>query len=100
MTFRNPNVPWSELERRLSDDPLGRGPWIEPTPGDGGDSPAWSRKRLAYEPPPAAGGASPAGWRKRRPYEPQPDDRPGLGPGGGSEPYAELHCHTNFSFLD
>ena len=33
MTFRNPNVPWSELERRLSDDPLGRGPWIEPTPG-------------------------------------------------------------------
>src|SRR6185436_2211353 len=69
-----------ELERRLSDDPLGRGPWVEPTPGDGGDSPAWSRKRL--------------------PYEPQPDDRPGLGPGGGSEPYAELHCHTNFSFLD
>ena len=56
MTFRNPNVPWSELERRLSDDPLGRGPWVEPTRGDGGDSPAWSRKRL--------------------PYEPQPDDRP------------------------
>ena len=52
MTFRNPNVPWSELERRLSDDPLGRGPWVEPTPGDGGDSPAWSRKRLPYEPQP------------------------------------------------
>ncbi len=76
MSFRNPPVPWSELERRLSDDPLGRGPWIEPTPGDGGDSPAWSRKRAPYVPP------------------------PGLGAGGGSTPYAELHCHTNFSFLD
>jgi len=81
MTFRNPNVPWSELERRLSDDPLGRGPWVEPTPGDGGDSPAWSRKRLPYVPP-----AGPTFTN--------------LGPGGGSEPYAELHCHTNFSFLD
>ena len=80
MTFRNPNVPWSELERRLSDDPLGRGPWIEPTPGDGGDSPAWSRKRL--------------------PYEPHDGPTAGLGAGRGSEPYAELHCHTNFSFLD
>jgi error-prone DNA polymerase len=76
MSFRNPPVPWSELERRLSDDPLARGPLTEPTPGDGGDSPAWSRKRMAYQPP------------------------AGLGPGGGSEPYAELHCHTNFSFLD
>ena len=83
MTFRNPNVPWSELERRLSDDPLARGPWIEPTPGDGGDSPAWSRKRLPYEPPP---GSSDPEARSRA--------------GGGSQPYAELHCHTNFSFLD
>ncbi|MGZ4786126.1 MAG: PHP domain-containing protein, partial [Acidimicrobiales bacterium] len=85
MTFRNPNVPWSELERRLSDDPLARGPWVEPTPGDGGDSPAWSRKRQPYVPPtgPSLVGSS-----------------VGSGPGGGSEPYAELHCHTNFSFLD
>ena len=81
MTFRNPNVPWSELERRLSDDPLARGPWIEPAPGDGGDSPAWSRKRQPYHPP---AGRPPAG----------------LGAGGGAQPYAELHCHTNFSFLD
>jgi error-prone DNA polymerase len=83
MTFRNPNVPWSDLERRLSDDPLARGPWIEPTPGDGGDSPAWSRKRLPYEPPP--GSAAPEARRRA---------------GRGSPPYAELHCHTNFSFLD
>ena len=39
MSFRNPNVPWSQLERHLSDDPLGRGPWIEPAPGEG----AWER---------------------------------------------------------
>jgi error-prone DNA polymerase len=43
---------------------------------DGGDAPAWSRKREAYEPPPV------------------------LPPPGGGVPYAELHCHSNFSFLD
>ena len=79
MTFRNPNVPWTELERRLSDDPLGRGPWVEPAPGDGGDSPAWSRKRQPYVPPPARS-------RPRR--------------GARAVPYAELHCHSNFRFLD
>jgi error-prone DNA polymerase len=77
MSFRNPNVPWSQLERHLSDDPLGRGPWIEPVPGDGGDSPAWSRKRGPYEPPVVERRAD-----------------------AGMVPYAELHCHTNFSFLD
>jgi error-prone DNA polymerase len=96
MTFRNPPMPWSELERRLSDDPLARGPRTDPTPGDGGDSPAWSRKRLAYQPsasqPPT--GQAPTG----QPLAGRP--QAGLGPGGGSEPYAELHCHTNFSFLD
>src|SRR5690606_1662229 len=45
---------------------------------DGGDSPAWSRKRSPYVPP-ADLGAPPA---------------------TGQVPYAELHCHTNFSFLD
>ncbi len=77
MSFRNPPVPWSQIERRLSDDPLGRGPWVEPVPGDGGDSPAWSRKRGPYEAPSLV---------------PRPD--------AGLVPYAELHCHTNFSFLD
>jgi error-prone DNA polymerase len=66
-------VPWSELERRLSD--RVQGPTH--TFGDGGDSPAWSRKRGAYEPPTES-----------------PIRR------SGSVPYAELHCHTNFSFLD
>jgi hypothetical protein len=33
--------------------------------------------------------------RKRAPYEPPPLER-----GVSTVPYAELHCHTNFSFLD
>ena len=75
MGFNNPPVPWSEIERRLSDrPPAGRG--IDMWAGNGGDSPAWSRKRAAYEPP-----AEPL----RR---------------AGATPYAELHCHSNFSFLD
>ncbi|HVF04113.1 MAG TPA: error-prone DNA polymerase [Frankiaceae bacterium] len=65
MGFDNPPMPWAELERRLSDRPDG---------ADGGDSPAWSRKREPYVPPVT-----------RVP---------------GTTPYAELHCHSNFSFLD
>src|SRR6185437_11854508 len=43
--------------------------------GDGGDSPAWTRKRQHYTAEALA---------------PPPD----------AVPYAELHCHSNFSFLD
>jgi error-prone DNA polymerase len=58
-------------------------PWAElerrlsgrPYNADGGDSPAWSNQRGKYNPP-----AVP-----RRPT---------------TTPYAELHCHSNFSFLD
>lgn len=84
MGWRNPPVPWSEIERRLSDRPTGRAPsghedpWA---PGDGGDSPAWSRKRTAYEAPaiePVTSGEA----------------------GEGATPYAELHCHSHFSFTD
>jgi error-prone DNA polymerase len=141
MGFDNPPVPWSEVRRRLSDQPgappVDGATWANggdgyeherkgrpnrrgrPTPAeraqaenageladvpewaDGGDSPAWSRKRSSYEAPadladrtrlaerarPAArtGGRSDA-WPEGRPL--------------GAEPYAELHCHTNFSFLD
>ncbi len=106
MGFNTPVVPWRELERRLSGRPepgsdptdgsgtadpgLGKDDSTEPTPlrpshrrghgsdrePDGGDSPAWSRKRSAYEAPaiPLAG-SSPV-------------------------PYAELHAHSSFSFLD
>jgi error-prone DNA polymerase len=70
MGWRNPPIPWSELERRYA----GRPP-VTPLGADSGDSPAWSRKRSAYEAP------------------------PDLHPGDRGVPYAELHCHSNFSFL-
>lgn len=75
MGWNSPNVPWKDLERTLSDrQPAGRARDL--WEGDGGDSPAWTRKREAYEPPMAAE------------------------PHRSSVPYAELHCHSNFSFLD
>jgi error-prone DNA polymerase len=121
--FNNPGVPWHEIERTLSDrkpaadpagwwsrrgahdgfestsdagpdrtgdagrdagggesgrdgrPPDGRAPRV-PEGANGGDSPAWSRQRTAYEPP---------GQLRRR---------------TSTTPYAELHCHSSFSFLD
>jgi error-prone DNA polymerase len=73
MGFSNPPVPWSELERALSD---GRRPGAPPAGADGGDSPAWSHKRMPYVPPTISG------------------------PTGAVVPYAELHAHSNFSFLE
>lgn len=72
MGFNNPGVTWSEIERVLSDR---RRPDSRPAGADGGDSPAWSHKRGAYVPP-----------RIERPAE--------------VIPYAELHVHSSFSFLD
>ncbi len=80
MGWRNPPVPWSELERRLSDAPLTPGYRSGSFPGDGGDAPAWSRAREPY-------------------LAPDPAEVDTLG-GRDAEPYAELHCHSNFSFLD
>jgi error-prone DNA polymerase len=91
MGFNNPIVPWSEIERTLSDRPRTRSRTRadhagRPAPGDryshvpdganGGDSPAWSARRPAYEPP------------------------PGLERRTNATSYAELHCHSSFSFLD
>jgi error-prone DNA polymerase len=70
--WNNPDIPWRELERRLSGRP--QAPWRQLT-GDGGDSPAWSRKRPSYDPAPL--------------------DRP-----GSPVAYGELHTHSSFSFLD
>jgi error-prone DNA polymerase len=75
MGWHNPAVPWRQLERTLAG---------EPVPLDGGDSPAWSRKRDGY--------LRPAGFPA-----PRGDDHTG---GRTRVPYAELHCHSNFSFLD
>lgn len=49
---------------------------VPPVQADGGDGPGWSRKRGAYRAAPV--------------------ERPA----GGTVPYAELHCHSNYSFLD
>ncbi|MET0990170.1 MAG: PHP domain-containing protein, partial [Glaciihabitans sp.] len=73
MGYSNPPISWSEFERKLSDN---RRPGGAPTGADGGDSPAWSPKRMPYVPPPAP--VAPA----------------------STVPYAELHAHSNFSFLD
>jgi error-prone DNA polymerase len=65
MPFNNPAMPWSELNRRLSDSAKEK---------DGGDGPAFSRKRMPYVAPTS--------------YV------------AGKVPYAELHVHSTFSFLD
>ncbi|MFC7672966.1 error-prone DNA polymerase [Mycolicibacterium sp. GCM10028919] len=66
---------WTEMERVLTSKPRRAGlPIAEPT-GDGGDSPAWSRKRGAYEP---------VGEKRQT----------------SAIPYAELHAHSAYSFLD
>lgn len=72
MGWHNPPVKWSELERALSD---ARRPRDVPADADGGDSPAWSRKRGHYIAPKI--------------------DRP-----ADAVPYAELHAHSSYSFLD
>ncbi|HZZ48891.1 MAG TPA: error-prone DNA polymerase [Pseudonocardia sp.] len=83
MGFNNPEVSWSELERVLSGKTSSGSSLtgaIDPLSGigDGGDSPAWSRKREPYRRPPV------------------PSTEGAL----ATVPYAELHCHSNFSFLD
>ncbi len=80
MGWQNPPVSWRDIERRLSDKPKRVAPQAPDAerfgPGaDGGDSPAWSRKR-------------------------QPYTAPAFSTISSSVPYAELHCHSSFSFLD
>ncbi|MCU1688691.1 MAG: putative polymerase [Jatrophihabitantaceae bacterium] len=82
MGFQNPPMPWHELQRRLtgpdSTGPAPDAPYYfgQANGGDGGDSPAWSRKRAPYE------STGPAQAVRT------------------ATPYAELHAHSSFSFLD
>lgn len=68
------------MERVLNSKPRRAGWPIDGQVGDGGDSPAWSRKRGEYQPPEA-----PVGERSS-PHS--------------FQPYAELHTHSAYSFLD
>jgi error-prone DNA polymerase len=79
MGWNNPDVPWSELEAVLSGRPRDGTSLVGGAEADGGDSPAWSRKRERYVPP---------------------EVRPESDAAGPHVPYAELHCHSNYSFLD
>lgn len=89
MGFNNSPLPWSELERTLSG--RARPGEHRGVPKDGGDTPAWSTHRSAYEPPPDLAEA-----RSRR----RSRDAAGGRSAGGPPPYAELHCRSNFSFLE
>ena len=70
MGFQNSDLSWAELEARLSN---GRAP----------SSVAWN-----------SGGDGPALSAKRQPFQPV------LSRGHSGVPYAELHCRSNFSFLE
>ena len=83
MGFNNPDIPWRELERQLAGRPKpASAPGYKPVDGDGGDSPAWSRKRQPYQP------------RERTTRQ------EATASAAATVPYAELHCHSTFSFLD
>ena len=73
MGWSNSDLPWSEFERRLSGRVVADPLAIDY--GDGSDTPEWMRSRPRYTPRAT-------------------DQRPSI------VDYAELHCHTNFSFLD
>jgi error-prone DNA polymerase len=72
MGFTNqPDVPWEQLQRQMTGDLV-----VDPLANaDGGDGPAFSRKREKFT-------------------------APALVRGRSEVPYAELHCHSNLSFLD
>ncbi|CAJ1507918.1 error-prone DNA polymerase [[Mycobacterium] burgundiense] len=76
MGWSNGPPSWSEMERVLNGKPRRSGlPLTEPV-RDGGDSPAWTRKRADYQ---------------------RPDGPPAR---RSTVPYAELHAHSAYSFLD
>src|SRR6195952_5646088 len=77
MGWGNGPPSWAEMERVLNSKPRRAGMPLGGPAGDGGDSPAWSSKREAYE-------------------QPESDRRLQR----SAVPYAELHTHSAYSFLD
>ena len=98
MGFNNPDWTWRELESALSDraepgiDPWARG---DPRAPQNRSGPYGRDGRAPGSPSWNAGGDGPAWGRKRQPFE-----AGGVERRDGAVPYAELHCHSNFSFLD
>src|SRR5215471_17986453 len=78
MGWDNPPVPWREFERRLS--------WGKP-----GDSDSEAADDAAADDD-AAGGEAGGDIVAGRRIEPEPDEE--------VIPWAELHCHSSYSFLD
>lgn len=74
MGWHNPPIPWSEHEKLLRE--ASRPGSSPPLGADAGDSPAWSAHRAPYVAPTTAA------------------------PEVSHPPYAELHVHSSFSFLD
>ncbi|MGI8457439.1 MAG: error-prone DNA polymerase [Propionibacteriaceae bacterium] len=79
MGWNNPPVPWAELERALSGRQSGR--------AEGHTPKAWEN----------VSGDSAPGWERRHDYAADPAVQR---PDGPVVPYAELHAHSSFSFLD
>jgi error-prone DNA polymerase len=84
MGWNNPPIPWSEFEKKLSD--ASRPGTAPPVGADGGDSPAWSLKRKAYQAPVGIKNTGITSTAVIAPTD--------------AVPYAELHAHSSFSFLD
>jgi error-prone DNA polymerase len=88
MGWNNPPIPWSEFEKKLS---AGDRPNAAP-----GNSPGDAASNLPGDAPIGAdGGDSPAWSRHRHPYVAPVIDAP-----EHVVPYAELHAHSTYSFLD
>ncbi|MBC7517470.1 MAG: error-prone DNA polymerase [Microbacteriaceae bacterium] len=100
MGWSNPPVPWSEFERALSD---AHRPGAPPSGADGGDSPAWSAKRQPYRLSVEPKNKPDNEQEKTEQENAGPESRAPKSP-TRQKPrivrYAELHAHSNFSFLD
>ncbi|WP_265448105.1 error-prone DNA polymerase [Flexivirga meconopsidis] len=76
MGWSNPAIPWSQLEQALSHGIRPEDRTVRGQPADGGDGPVFSRKRKPFQP---------------ADFDVEP---------GPVVPYAELHAHSHYSFLD
>ncbi|WP_019876218.1 error-prone DNA polymerase [Sporichthya polymorpha] len=88
MGWENPPMPWRELEKRLSGKfpPTGQ----NRAPEDQAENRAPNGQKLAFGPE-----VERPGSYRRAPYRPKEIER-----ATDVVPYAELHAHSNFSFLD